>query len=133
MLNKVLFIDDDRVASLINRRLMGKVLPEAEIVQASNGKEAIAYYVNLLECIDENVSYPELVFLDLHMPVMDGWGFLNEFSKPQFQPFNNTKIVLLSSSVSPLDLERSRGFPIVIDFVAKPVSVELLRMYQADL
>lgn len=133
MLNKVLFIDDDSVTFLINRRLMGKILPETEIVHASNGKEAITYYLNLLEYIEGGVSYPELVFLDLNMPVMDGWGFLKEFSKPKFQCFDNTKIVLLSSSVNPYDLERSKGFPKVMDFIAKPVNLELLRLYKACL
>lgn len=112
---------------------MGKILPETEIVHASNGKEAITYYLNLLEYIEGGVSYPELVFLDLNMPVMDGWGFLKEFSKPKFQCFDNTKIVLLSSSVNPYDLERSKGFPIVMDFIAKPVNLELLRLYKACL
>ena len=130
MLNKVLFIDDDSVALLINSKLMGKILPEAEMVQLSNGKEAITYYLSLLEYSEGTISYPELVFLDLNMPVMNGWDFLEEFSRPKFQRFDNTKVVLMTSSINPYDLERSRGFPIIMDFIAKPVNLELLISYK---
>ena len=132
MLNKVLFIDDDSVALMINRKLVEKSLFAKETMTALNGKRALDYYLALLQCANEEISYPRLVFLDLNMPVMDGWDFLEEFSKSVFPHFNQTKIVVLSSSINPEDLERSRKYSMVIEFIPKPVTFELLKRLEKD-
>lgn len=60
---------------------------------------------------------------------MDGWDFLEEFSKPKFNSFNQTKVVVLSSSVDPQDIERASKYAMVVDFIAKPVTMEILERY----
>ena len=125
MLSKVLFIDDDSVALMLYRKLVEKSDFARETLTALNGRAALEYFSALLE---DNTSqdYPELIFLDLNMPVLDGWDFLKELSSPLYSPFRSAKIIILSSSINPEDLERSRGFEMVIDFISKPVTIEIL-------
>jgi CheY-like chemotaxis protein len=130
MLNKVFFIDDDSVALMLNRKLIEKTSFANEMITALNGKIALDYYQDLLNQPEVPEDYPNLVFLDLNMPIMDGWEFLEEFSKPAFKRFENTRIVVLSSSIDPADLHRSQQYSMVVDFVQKPVTVEVLERFQ---
>jgi CheY-like chemotaxis protein len=132
MLNKVLFIDDDAVTLMLNRMLIEKTSFAREMLTAENGKVALDYYKDLLESPEEADSYPRLMFLDLNMPIMDGWEFLEEFTKPAFrQHFEETKIIVLSSSIDPADRERSQRYPMVVDFIRKPVTAEILEQLSA--
>ena len=133
MLNKVLFIDDDSVALMLNRKLVEKALFAKETVTALNGKLAMDYYLTLLEQPQQENCCPQIVFLDLNMPVMDGWDFMEEFSRSIFPHFNQTKMVVLSSSINPADLERTRKYPMVIEFIAKPVTIEILQRLEKEL
>jgi len=132
MLNKIFLIDDDSVALMINAKLIEKVLPGTQTVSALNGSDALDCYESWLENPELTPAPPKLVLLDLNMPIMDGWDFLEEFSKPKFGSFNQTKVVILSSSINPEDLERSRRYSMVVDFIAKPVTMEILDRYRQE-
>ena len=72
-------------------------------------------------------KYPSLVFLDLNMPVMDGWEFLDHFSKEEYtSAFKNTKVIVLSSTIDPNDIEKSKTYPMVLDFLSKPITKEIV-------
>jgi CheY-like chemotaxis protein len=129
MLNKIFLVDDDSVAIMINKKLIEKVLPGIETVSALNGSDAIGCYESWLESQETTPAHPNLILLDLNMPIMDGWDFLEEFSKPKFKSFSQTKVVVLSSSIDPLDIERSKQYSMVVDFIAKPVTMEILERY----
>jgi CheY-like chemotaxis protein len=126
MLDKILFVDDDHIALVLNRKLVEKTNFAKEIVTASNGETALEYYSQLLNSNIEPSQYPQYIFLDLNMPVMDGWEFLDRFAEPAFDAFRNTKILVLSSSINPQDVERSRKYSMVVDFISKPITAELL-------
>ena len=70
---------------------------------------------------------PELILLDLNMPIMDGWEFLDEFSIKYAAIFQTVKIAIVSSSVNPADFQKAKEYPFVIDFISKPISVDILR------
>jgi CheY-like chemotaxis protein len=69
---------------------------------------------------------PQLIFLDLNMPVMGGWEFLDHFNSPEFSEFNTIKVVVLSSTIDPEDLEKAKQYPMVIDFLSKPITRSML-------
>ena len=129
-MTKIFLIDDDSVALMINSKLIERVLPGTKTVSALNGSDAINCYENWLDETEAIQAHPDLVLLDLNMPIMDGWDFLEEFSKPRFSPFSKTKVVISSSSIDPADLERSKQYPVVVDFIAKPVTMEILEHYK---
>jgi CheY-like chemotaxis protein len=95
-----------------------------EITTAKNGEEAIKYF-DTLKTTDTSKK-PQLIFLDLNMPVMDGWEFLDCFSSPAYSEFHDIKVIILSSTIDPEDLKKSKKYSMVIDFFSKPISKEML-------
>lgn len=65
---------------------------------------------------------PDVIFLDLNMPVLDGWGFLEEYLLLEPKMSKKIEIYIVSSSISPSELERSQRIPVVTDFLTKPLS-----------
>ena len=127
MLDKILFIDDDPITLMLCKMVISKSLFSKEIATAKNGEEALQYF-NKLKQVNTNtqLTKPQLIFLDLNMPVMGGWEFLDSFSTAEYSEYNNTKVIILSSTIDPEDLEKSKKYPMVIDFLSKPISKEML-------
>jgi CheY-like chemotaxis protein len=98
-----------------------------EIATAKNGEEALKYF-NTLKQTNPNstLKKPQMIFLDLNMPVMGGWEFLDCFVTADYSDFNETKVIILSSTIDPEDLEKSKKYPMVMDFLSKPISKEML-------
>lgn len=121
-LDKVLFVDDDYVANHLNKALIEGLDLTKEIVIARNGEEALNMIKNMhIRSNRETV----LVFLDLNMPVMDGFEFLNELEKEKPLIANNLFVVILTSSTNQKDVERAKCFPIY-GYVDKPLTEEKL-------
>jgi CheY-like chemotaxis protein len=66
---------------------------------------------------------PDIIFLDLSMPVMDGWEFLEEYSRLREKLAKNITLFIVSSSISPEEVERSKTYAAVTDFLIKPIRV----------
>jgi CheY-like chemotaxis protein len=130
MLDLILCVDDDPITLMLCKKVITKASFSNNIITAKNGEEAIQYFDSILN--KETDKLPQLVFLDLNMPVMDGWDFLNIFNTPKYSEVN-TKIVVLSSTIDPEDHQKSKNFPMVIDFLSKPISTEMLNYLQTKL
>jgi CheY-like chemotaxis protein len=126
MIKKLLCVDDDKITLTLIKLVVSKAAFAEEIITRMNGKEALDYYSSLSEN-SSAAAYPELIFLDLNMPVMSGWDFLEEFSKNFYQQFNQTKIVIVSSSTDPDEKARAKNYPMIIDFLSKPISIHALK------
>jgi CheY-like chemotaxis protein len=128
MLDSILFIDDDPITLMLCKMVIKKASFSNEIATSKNGEEALQYF-NTLKQIDSNGEFkkkPQLIFLDLNMPVMGGWEFLESFSTSDYADYNKTKVIILSSTIDPEDLEKSKKYPMVLDFLSKPISKEML-------
>ena len=128
MLDSILCVDDDAITLMLCKMVIKKALFTNEIITATNGEEALNYIKTLKEA-DSNGTLkkePQLIFLDLNMPVMGGWEFLESFSCSEYSEYNHIKVIILSSTVDPNDLENSKKYPMVIDFLSKPISKEML-------
>lgn len=123
MLHKLLCVDDDPITLMLYKMVIAKAEFAREVDTAQNGEEAIAYFDGLLGSGSE---YPKLIFLDLNMPVMGGWEFLDLFSTPKYKAFADVKVIVLSSTIDPQDIEKSKSYKQVIDFRSKPISKEML-------
>ncbi len=124
MLETILFIDDDLITLMLCKMVISKASFSNEIATAKNGEDALKYF-DKLKTIPA-INKPQLIFLDLNMPVMNGWEFLDSFNTEEYSEFHNTKIIILSSTIDPADLERSKKYPMVIDFLSKPITREML-------
>ncbi|MBA4277076.1 response regulator [Flavobacterium sp.] len=128
MLDSILFIDDDPITLMLCKMVTKKASFSNEIATSKNGEEALQYFDTLKEIGPNNElkKQPQLIFLDLNMPVMGGWEFLESFSTSEYDDYNKTKVIILSSTIDPEDLEKSKKYPMVIDFLSKPISQEML-------
>lgn len=131
MLNKILCVDDDPITLMLCKKVIAKANFTGEIESAKDGVEALKFF-NIVNNDPKDEDYPELIFLDLNMPIMDGWEFLDEFSKNLSQAYPKTKIIVLSSSVDPKDINKSKNYPMVLDFLPKPITVEMLNNIKHD-
>jgi CheY-like chemotaxis protein len=128
MLDLILCVDDDPITLMLCKKVIGKTLFANEIITAQNGEKALHYFDAIKNSAADNVPHkkPQLIFLDLNMPVMGGWEFLECFSGPEYSNFNETKVVILSSTIDPEDLEKAKKYPMVIDFLSKPITTSML-------
>ena len=126
-LKKVLCINDNEVALWIQKQVLNKSRFSEEVVTAADGMSGLEYCKKL---ISENAgsmeSYPGLILLDLHMPVMDGWEFLYHFSADIWPYFKNTKVIITSYSIDEVDSERAKQYPFIIDFLTTSLSATYL-------
>lgn len=127
MLESILCVDDDAISLMLYKMVITKASFTNEIVTATNGEEALNY-IKTLEVSSSKSQKKELqlIFLDLNMPVMGGWEFLDSFSGVEYSEYNHIKVIILSSTVDPNDLENSKKYPMVIDFLSKPITTQML-------
>jgi CheY-like chemotaxis protein len=134
MYDLILCVDDDPITLMLCKMVILKSSFSKEIITAQNGEEAVDYFNNLkLNNLDVPIkNYPKLVFLDLNMPIMDGWDFLDHFSTEEYTAyFKDTKVIVLSSTIDPEDINKSKTYPMVIDFISKPITKEVLENLKA--
>lgn len=132
MLDLILCVDDDPITLMLCKKVIAKASFSNNIITAKNGEDAIKYFDSILT-EKEITQLPQLIFLDLNMPVMDGWEFLDNFSTNKYARVNSTKIVVLSSTIDPEDLKKSKKYPMVIDFLSKPISTNMLTYLESKL
>ncbi len=120
-LNCVLLVDDDDDCHFFNQRLLNKLDCTEQISIVNNGKEALDY---LSKAILGAATLPELILLDLNMPLIDGWEFLDEFEKMDQNICGKIVIIILTTSIHPADKEKAKEYKSVADFKIKYLSKE---------
>lgn len=118
-------IDDDEMyirllTKIINIRSLAK-----HLIIFKNGEEALKYFISAFQNMEDR-RVPQIILLDLNMPVMDGWEFLNELGKYNFPKLKNTTLYIVSSSINPVDISRAQEINLVKDFIVKPISPQEL-------
>jgi CheY-like chemotaxis protein len=122
MLDLIMAVDDDPITLMLFKKVVQKASFAKEITNAMNGEEAITF----INSISHEDKKPQLIFLDLNMPIMSGWEFLDLFNNSSYYHLNNTKVVILTSTIDPEDIKKSKTYPNVIEFLSKPITVEML-------
>lgn len=116
-INTAFIIDDDPIFVFGSKVLLKKHGFASNIVVFQNGKEALETIEKLL---DPEGVLPEVIFLDLNMPIMDGWEFLEAFGK--LSGVEDVRLYILSSSIDSRDMERAKHYDSVTDFIPKPLT-----------
>ena len=127
-LKKVLLIDDDDTVNFISKKLIEKSGLANEIVARNSVLEAL----DVLKSEAKAGTLPELIFVDINMPEMDGWGFIENFSKID-SAITATKIILLTSLINPADIERSQNIVAISAMKEKPVTIDMLDQIERDI
>lgn len=127
MIKKVLCVDDDSISLTISQLLLKRTGFAIEVVTAIDGSDALEYFDTLFtEETNPIENAPELILLDINMPVMNGWEFLQAYVPLYTEKLANTKIVILSSTIDPEDFALAKQYPVVVQFISKPLSIENL-------
>lgn len=123
MIKKVLCVDDDMVTLAIFKRILGKAQTIEKIETAINGQEALDLLINMQQ---NQVPLPDIILLDLNMPVLDGWSFVEKFQQVFPDNHSGLKIMIVTSSIDPEDQSKAKQYDFIVDYVTKPFGVEFL-------
>ena len=117
-------IDDDAIFIYGTKRIMEEVDFCEDILVFNNGQDALDEFNKLTSAGKE---LPSIIFLDLNMPIMNGWEFLEEFTKIENNNKEKVIVYIISSSVDPRDLERVGNYEIIHNYILKPFSAKDLQ------
>ncbi len=129
MIKKTLVVNDDNTSLLIVCKMINKARFADETLTAVNGQLALDYFEKAVAQGKAHFdAAPEFIFLDMYMPIMNGWDFLDIFSKKYAHLFPGVKIAVVSSSVDPEDMVRLEKYGVVLASVTTPMSLEKLNI-----
>jgi CheY-like chemotaxis protein len=109
----IIFVDDDKVQHMINKRILLKINPNLELVFFENPYDALSW-------LEKNMA--DILLLDINMPEMEGWDFLKLMEERGIK----MEVKMLTSSLDPVDIEKSYGFGMVSGFLVKPLRKEVI-------
>lgn len=115
-------IDDDGMYI----RLLKKIIKARKLCDNllifNNGKESIDYFEAILKNLHEE-EVPDIMFIDLNMPIMDGWEFIERFTKIENKFNKLISLYIVSSSINPVDIDRAKSLSNIKDYLVKPVRI----------
>lgn len=117
----ILIVDDDDIARYLMKSVIKSVIQENHILTANNGQEALS----VLNQACSAGNCPELVLLDINMPVMNGFEFLQELQNTSMIRYT-MKIAILTSSSNPIDYLMAQEYPIIA-FLEKPLTKDMFK------
>ena len=123
MLPNFIVVDDDRINNFLAREIIDMVFPEAEVLIFSNPDHALGYIKSTY--IDPKAP-DTVLFLDINMPTLSGWQFLDQFGRFDMIVKEHFDIYMLSSSIDPRDKARAASNENVLDFIEKPLTTDIL-------
>jgi CheY-like chemotaxis protein len=123
-----LIIDDDTIGVFLTERLLKREAFSADIVAFSSAAEALAF---LRQAVPD--EWPRVIFLDLNMPVMDGWEFLAALQPLEAQLRERCRIYILTSSLAQSDTSRVDEFGLVAGLIHKPIDSVQIQTVRAQL
>jgi CheY-like chemotaxis protein len=125
-----ILVDDDDLCNLLTRMTIERNFRGSKVTDFLVPELALTHIE--AEFSNNTGNEKVIVFLDINMPTMSGWEFLGAFDKFPTKIKEQFRIYVLSSSIDPADTERAKLNPHVVDFIEKPVSVELLSKMIAE-
>lgn len=120
----IMLIDDNEIDNFINEKLIKSYYFAENVYVHTSSKSALEFLKNIEVTIKDVPSdlIPSHILLDINMPILDGFHFLEEFEKFLPELKNKIKIIMLTTSLNPLDMEKSKNYKHVIKFLHKPLT-----------
>ncbi|SEI37395.1 Response regulator receiver domain-containing protein [Dyadobacter koreensis] len=129
-LNTVCVIDDDLIYSIAIKHIINRSEISTDTQFFKNGQPALEYFKQNLTNI---ASLPDVILLDLNMPILDGWQFLDKYEPLVNQISKTIPVYIVSSSVDEEEYKKAKTFQTVKDFIVKPITVERLQQIAQEI
>ncbi len=117
----ICLIDDDKIYQFTAKKIIESTNLTKAVLSFFNGEEAIDFFKSNLQNVD---SIPDIIFLDINMPIKDGWQFLEDFKSLLNDVKKDITIYMVSSSVDDYDIKKSKEYSFVTDYIIKPINRE---------
>lgn len=120
-LDLIILLDDNDATNYIHKKIIKESQRVANCISFEDGSVLLDYFKS------EETRIPELLYVDVNMPIMDAWEFLNEFEKIRNDRLKDIVIILLSTSLSPSDHELAKNIPLISEIQIKPLSLDVIK------
>lgn len=121
MTKKIIWvIDDDAIYQIIVNKIIQRSEMFSAVSSFKNGRIAIDA---LQEALDKNTALPDIILLDINMPIMDGWEFMEEMALIKLKFNKQITVYIVSSSISIEDKNRSKTYADILGYLSKPVTI----------
>lgn len=121
-LNCILLIDDDELTNLINKMIIEKADCAEKTISVQSGRAALDYLNS-----KEDDELPNLILLDINMPAMNGWEFIEKYRKTQKPQLKQAVVIILTTSSDPKEEEKAKSMPEINGFKNKPLTHQMMQ------
>ncbi|OYQ35658.1 hypothetical protein CHU92_10620 [Flavobacterium cyanobacteriorum] len=121
-LNLIMLVDDNKIDNFFHEIVIKKFNPEINVLAKESGQEALDYLNK-----PNNTELPDMIFLDINMPGMDGWEFLEHYKALDKSIHHSVIVVMLTTSANPDDMEYASKHNVIAEFRTKPLTLEMLK------
>ena len=126
-INTVMLIDDDPVSNKISQLFMRKHQWSAQVITFEDGQLALQALQT-----GQTQAVPDVILLDVGMPVYDGWDFLEDYEKLPPERTGRSLLYMLSSSINPPDIQKAAHYRTVKAYLTKPLTLQALEQIEQD-
>jgi CheY-like chemotaxis protein len=122
----ILLVEDNEFINIYNKKVIEKMGIAGQVIVIDDGREALDYLLGEGNYKNTNGSHPcpDLIFLDVNMPRMNGWEFIEEYLKANHKDIHPSKIVILSTAPNPDDVKKYSAVEEILCFEKKPLTKE---------
>ncbi|MUU76881.1 response regulator [Winogradskyella endarachnes] len=120
----ICIVDDDEIYKFTVVKTLEALDFDKNIKAFADGEEAFDFLINNL---NNELELPDVIFLDINMPIMDGFEFMEEYIKIKPKVGKKITIYMVSSSVDPVDIEKAKNISEISDYIIKPIKPGELR------